>query len=119
MSVIKGIDILDNSSKQNSFSKQNLETKGLKPGRNKLSSQQLAAVNKNSLTNIALPKEPSNPAAIVSISRSGYNLMLKSIEKLKESGKDFQIAKLIVPRNIPSLNNHITNLYRKMVDIFA
>lgn len=120
MSVIKSVDILTNSNKQNHNTNQSSETKIFKQGKNKLSSQQLAQVNNNiSLNNSNLIKEQNNPAATVSISRSGYNLMLRSIERLKESGKEFQIAKLVIPKSMRTSENTITNFYRKMIDIFA
>lgn len=120
MGLIKNIDILTgNSSKSNNQSNKSPELQNLKRGKSKLSAQQLAQVNKNSLSNNFLANEVANPAATVTISRSGYNLMLKSMEKLKAAGKDFQIAKLVVPRSISSNENSITNLYRKMIDIFA
>lgn len=120
MSIIKGIDVLaGNSNKSNHSSNKSSEPQSLKRGKTKLSAQQLAQVNRNSIANTLLAKEQANPAATVSISRSGYNLMLKSLEKLKEAGKDFQIAKLVIPRNIVSSENRIANLYRKMIDIFA
>lgn len=114
MAVIKSVDILNNSNNQ----QKNQATDPVRLNRQKrptLTSDALAQLNSKE-NKVGNPYQEQTPAATVSISKMGYNLMKKAIA---DSGREFKIAKLVMPKVVPEITNRFTNIYRRMVDIFA